>query len=73
MNTKNNDWQTLVSYSSDDGSTWSLPVSLSNNGVQSGAQHEQDIATGSIASYGTSAFAGWENNQTTTQIYFSNS
>jgi hypothetical protein len=71
VNTKNNDWQTLVSYSSDDGTTWSLPVSLSTSPV-SGAQPEQDIATGAIASSGSTAFAAWENNQTTTQIYFSN-
>jgi hypothetical protein len=69
VNTKNSDWQTLVSYSSDDGSTWSAPAFLSSSAIM-GAQPEQDIATGAMASTGATAFAAWENNQTTTQIYF---
>jgi hypothetical protein len=66
----NNDWQTLVAFSSDGGSSWSGPVSLSTSQI-SGAQPEQDIATGAIASTGASAFAVWQNNQTASQIYFS--
>jgi hypothetical protein len=66
----NNDWQTLVSYSSDGGSVWSAPISLSTSRT-TGAQPEQDIATGAIASVGANAFAVWQNNQTTSQIYFS--
>jgi len=69
-NTENNDWQTLVSSSSDSGASWSSPTSLSTTSV-SGAQPEQDIATGSISNSGGVAFAAWENNATTTQIYFS--
>jgi hypothetical protein len=64
------DWQTLVSYSSDGGSTWSTPVSLSTSSTL-GAQKEHDIATGAIASSGSLAFAVWQNNQTDSQIYFS--
>jgi hypothetical protein len=72
-NTKNSDWQTLVTYSSDGGSTWSTPVSPSNNGPLSGAQPEQDIATGAISANGATAYGAWENNGTTTQIFFSSS
>lgn len=64
-----NSWQTLVVYSSDDGTTWSSPVSLSTS-TTTGAQPEQDIATGAITSVGPTAFAVWQNNQTTSQIYF---
>jgi hypothetical protein len=70
VNIVNNDWQTLVSSSSDSGASWSSPTSLSTMAV-SGAQAEHDIATGSITNSGGAAFAAWENNATTTQIYFS--
>lgn len=68
----NGDWQPLVASSSDGGATWSTPVSLASKATL-GAQPEQDIATGAIASMGATAFAVWENNQTTSQIYFSDS
>ena len=67
----NTDWQTLVSYSSDNGASWSTPPTSLTSTVVSGAQPEQDIATGAIASTGATAFAVWQNNQTTSQIYFS--
>lgn len=66
----NDDWQTLVSYSSNGGTTWSGPVSLSTSRI-TGAQPEQDIATGAITSSGSRAFAVWQNNQSSCQIYFS--
>jgi len=66
------DWQTLIAYSSDNGSTWTSPVSLTSSAA-SGAHAEQDIATGSISSFGTAGFAAWQNNATTSQIYFASS
>ncbi len=65
-------WQTLISYSSDGGMTWTSPVSLTNSAA-SGSHSEQDIATGSISSFGTTAFAAWQNNSTTPQVYFASS
>lgn len=68
-------WQTLVVYGSLSGTTWSwsAPVSLTGSNPILGAQPEQDVATGAISSYGTSAYAVWQNNATTSQIYFSTS
>jgi len=68
-------WQTLVVYGSLSGTTWSwsTPTSLTGSTATFGAQAEQDIATGSISSFGSSAFSVWENNATTSQIYFSTS
>lgn len=68
--TSSTDWQTLVTYSSDNGTAWTSPVSLTNSQA-SGAHPEQDIATGAISSFGTQAFTVWENNASTPQIYFS--
>lgn len=68
-------WQTLVVYGSLSGTTWSwsAPVSLTGSNPTFGAQPEQDIATGAISSYGMNAYAVWQNNATTSQIYFSTS
>lgn len=68
--TSSSDWQTLVAYSSDNGTTWTSPISLTNSQA-SGAHPEQDIATGAISSFGTQAFSVWEDNASTPQIYFS--
>lgn len=67
-----NDWQSLISYSSSNGTQWSPPVSLTNSPT-SGAHTEMDLATGAISSFGTQAFAAWQNNASTSQIYFSSS
>jgi hypothetical protein len=66
------DWQTLISYSSDNGTTWSPPVSLTSSAA-SGAHSEQDIATGAVSSFGTQAFAAWQNNASSPQVYFASS
>jgi hypothetical protein len=66
-------WQTLVDYGSFNGTAWSFsvpPTSLTGSNPVFGAQPEQDIATGAISSIGTNAFAVWQNNATTSQIYF---
>ena len=66
-------WQTLVVEGSLSGVTWtwSAPVSLTGSTPIFGAQAEQDIATGAISSSSSAAYAVWENNATTSQIYFS--
>jgi len=71
-NTKSssNDWQTLVSYSNNNGSTWtSLPTLTTSKA--SAAAPENDVATGAISAYSTNGFAVWQNNATKSQIYFS--
>jgi hypothetical protein len=62
-------WQTLVSYSANNGSSWTLLPSLSKTPT-SGAQPENDIATGAISTFSTHGFAVWQNNQTTPQVEF---
>jgi len=66
-------WQTLVVEGTLSGTTWSwsTPVSLTGSNPTLGAQAEQDIATGAISSNGATAYAVWQNNATTSQIYFS--
>ncbi len=66
-------WQTLAVEGSLSAGvwTWSAPVSLTGSTPTFGAQAEQDIATGSIFSSSSAAYAVWENNATTSQIYFS--
>jgi hypothetical protein len=66
-------WQTLAVEGSLSGGTWtwSAPVSLTGSNPTFGAQAEQDIATGAISSSSSAAYAVWENNATTSQIYFS--
>ena len=67
--TTSSPWQTLVSYSSDNGTTWTLLPSLSTT-PSSGAQPEMDIATGAISAFSSHGFAVWQNNATTSQIEF---
>jgi len=66
-------WQTLAVEGSLSGTTWtwSIPVSLTGTNPTFGAQPEQDIATGAISSSSSAAYAVWQNNATTSQIYFS--
>jgi hypothetical protein len=71
-NSASADWQTLITYSSDGGNTWTSPISLTNSAL-SGAHAEQDIATGSVASFGTHAFVAWQNNASSPQVYFASS
>lgn len=65
-------WQTLVVYGSLNGTTWSwtAPTSLTGSNPTFGAQPEQDIATGAIIASSTNGYAAWQNNATTSQIYF---
>ena len=67
--TSTSPWQTLVSYTSDNGSTWTLLPSLSTT-PSSGAQPEMDIATGAISAFSSHGFAVWQNNATASQIEF---
>lgn len=67
-------WQTLAEYGSYNGSAWSFsspPTSLTGSNPTFGAMPEQDIATGAIIASSTNAYAVWQNNATTSQIYFS--
>ena len=67
-------WQTLVAYGSFNGTAWSWsspPTSLTGSNATLGAKPEQDIATGAISSFDGSAYAAWQNNASTSQIYFS--
>jgi hypothetical protein len=66
-------WTLMVSYSSNDGSSWTsapgLNVSQNPNGE---AGFENDIATASISSFEENCYAAWQfTNGTTNQIYFS--
>ncbi|MDA4111681.1 MAG: glycoside hydrolase [Thaumarchaeota archaeon] len=72
VKTTTTNWQTLVSYSSNNGSTWTLLPSLSTN-PSAGAQPENDIATSSIAAFSSHGFAAWQNNATISQIEFASS
>jgi hypothetical protein len=66
-------WQTEIVYGAFSGTSWSwsLPVSLTGTNPTYGAKPEQDIATGAIISSGTNAWAVWQNNASTSQIYLS--
>jgi len=68
-------WQTLAVEGTLSGNTWtwSSPVSLTGSNPTFGAQPEQDIATGAISSSSSGAYAVWQNNATSSQIYFSTS
>lgn len=72
-NTSSNDWQILVTYSSNNGTSWTAPAISLTSSVDSGSAPEADVATGAISSSGSSAYSAWENNATTPQIYFSSS
>ena len=58
--TSTSPWQTLVSYTSDNGGPWTLLPSLSTT-PSSGAQPEMDIATGAISAFSSHGFAVWQN------------
>ena len=66
------DWQTLVSYSNNNGSTWTLLPTLTTSKA-SAAAPENDVATGAISAFSSTGFAVWQNNATSSQIYFSSS
>ena len=72
-------WNAKVAYSTNGGLTWpgSPPaINISNNGNNSQISPENDIATGSISSFGTHAFATWQNASSSasySQIYFTSS
>jgi hypothetical protein len=59
-------WQALISVSTNSGTSWSSPTTLG------GSIAESDIATASVASSGTTAFAVWTNTAAAgnTQVYF---
>jgi hypothetical protein len=77
VNRTTNTWNAKVAMSTNAGVTWNNAppaYDLSNSGINSQMSPENDIAPGSIASYGNLAFAAWQNASVSaaySQIYFS--